>query len=91
MGCLSIFYYLILVFYSRRLRSTFAAFWLLSGGVHLLFGCAPFPVYVYKVLGWICLVAGALDRVEAKTCGYGLEDVFEADRTARAAVHEMMR
>ena len=56
MGCLSIFYYLILVFYSRRLRSTFAAFWLLSGGVHLLFGCAPFPVYVYKVLGWICLV-----------------------------------
>ena len=37
------------------------------------------------------LVAGALDRVEAKTCGYGLEDVFEADRTARAAVHEMMR
>lgn len=56
MGCLSIYYYLILVFYSRRLRSTFAVFWLLSGGVHLLFGCAPFPVYVYKVLGWICLV-----------------------------------
>ena len=50
MGCLSIFYYLILVFYSRRLRSTFAAFWLLSGGVHLLFGCAPFPVYVFSFM-----------------------------------------
>lgn len=55
MGCLCILYYLVLVFYSRRLRSTFAAFWLISGGVHLLFGCAPFPVYVYKTLGWFCL------------------------------------
>lgn len=54
-GCLCILYYLVLVFYSRRLRSTFAAFWLISGGVHLVLGCAPLPVYVYKVLGCFCL------------------------------------
>ena len=55
MGCLCILYYLVLAFYSRRLRSTFAAFWLISGGVHLVLGCAPLPVYVYKALGWFCL------------------------------------
>lgn len=55
-GCLCLLYYLILIFYSRRLRSTFAAFWLISGGVHLLFGCAPFPVCVYTILGWFCLI-----------------------------------
>ena len=55
-GCLCILYYLVLVFYSRRLRSTFAVFWLISGGVHLLFGCAPFPVYVYTALGLACLL-----------------------------------
>ena len=54
-GCLCILYYLVLAFYSRRLRSTFAAFWLLSGGVHLLFGCAPLPVSLYRALGWFCL------------------------------------
>lgn len=59
-GCLCILYYLILAFYSRRLRSTFAVFWLLSGGVHLLLGCAPFPVYVYTVLGWLCLACWIL-------------------------------
>ena len=53
-GCLCILYYLVLVFYSRRLRSTFAAFWLISGGVHLVLGCAPLPVYAYTTLGWIC-------------------------------------
>ena len=37
------------------------------------------------------LVAGALDRVEAKPGGYDLDDIFEADWAARAAVHEMMR
>ena len=37
------------------------------------------------------LVAGALDRVAAKPGGYDLEDVFEADRAARAAVYESMR
>ena len=37
------------------------------------------------------LVAGALDRVEARTGDYGLEDVFEADRAARAAVSDLMR
>ena len=55
MGCLCILYYLVLAFYSRRLRSTFAAFWLISGGVHLVLGCAPLPVYGYKALGWFCL------------------------------------
>ena len=34
-GILSILYYLILVFYSRRLRSTFAVFWVILGGAHL--------------------------------------------------------
>ena len=37
------------------------------------------------------LVAGALDRVKARTGDYGLEDVFEADRAARAAVSDLMR
>ena len=37
------------------------------------------------------LVAGALDRVEARAGDYGLEDVFEADRAARAAVSDLMR
>lgn len=51
-GSLCIVYYLILIIYSRRLRSTFAAFWLISGGVHLLLGCAPLPVYMYTMLKW---------------------------------------
>ena len=37
------------------------------------------------------LVAGALERVEARTGTYSLEDVLQADRAARAAVDEMMR
>lgn len=53
-GCLCILYYLVLALYSRRLRSTFAVFWLISGGAHLLLGCAPLPVYAYTTLGWIC-------------------------------------
>lgn len=56
LGTLCIAYYFVLAFYSRRLRSTFAAFWLLSGGVHLILGCAPFPVSAYTVLKWICIV-----------------------------------
>ncbi len=55
MGCLCILYYLVLALYSRRLRSTFAVFWLISGGAHLLLGCAPLPVYAYTMLGWICV------------------------------------
>lgn len=54
-GSLCILYYLILAIYSRRLRSTFAAFWLVSGGVHLLAGCMPLSAYVYTVCGWIYL------------------------------------
>ena len=53
-GILSILYYLILVFYSRRLRSTFAVFWVILGGAHLIIGCAPLPVYMYTVLGVLC-------------------------------------
>lgn len=59
-GILCILYYLVLVFYSRRLRSTFAVFWLIMGGVHLVFGCAPFPVWVYTLLKWICLFCWAV-------------------------------
>ena len=46
LGSLCVLYYLILVIYSRRLRSTFAVFWLLTGGAHLFFGCVPLPAYV---------------------------------------------
>ena len=37
------------------------------------------------------LVAQALDRVEAKADGCGLDEIFEADRAARCAVKERMR
>ena len=62
-GVLCILYYLMLVYHSRKLRSTFAVFWLLTGGVHLLIGCAPFPVYVYTGLAavcgvlWVCFIS----------------------------------
>ena len=54
-GVLFVLYYLILVWHSRKLRSTFAVFWLFTGGAHLIIGCAPFPVWVYTLLKWICL------------------------------------
>lgn len=59
-GILSILYYLVLVFYSGRLRTTFAVFWVILGGAHLILGCAPLPVSVYPLLelicaaGWLC-------------------------------------
>ena len=62
-GVLCILYYLMIVYFSRKLRSTFAVFWLLTGGVHLLIGCAPFPVYVYTGLAavcgvlWVCFIS----------------------------------
>lgn len=49
-GVLCVLYYLLLAWYSRRLSSTFAGFWLITGGVHLILGCAPFPVLVYRIL-----------------------------------------
>lgn len=49
-------YYLILVLYSHRFRSTFAVFWLIAGGVHLLAGCAPFPYFVYIVIYCFCII-----------------------------------
>lgn len=61
-GILCLLYYLVLVWHSRKLRSTFAVFWLFMGGAHLIIGCAPFPVYMYTFLtatcgaGWICLI-----------------------------------
>ena len=54
LGIFCVLYYLILAIYSRRLRSTFAVFWLLTGGAHLFLGCVPFPAYVKILLGWIC-------------------------------------
>lgn len=55
LGSLCVLYYLILAIYSRRLRSTFAVFWLLTGGAHLFLGCVPFPVYAENIFGGICL------------------------------------
>ncbi len=51
-GTLCILYYVMLAVYSRRLSSTFAGFWLMAGGAHLIIGCVPFPLYVYRILGW---------------------------------------
>ena len=62
-GVLFVLYYLILVWHSRKLRSTFAVFWLFTGGAHLIIGCAPFPAYMYIFLtavccaGWICFIS----------------------------------
>lgn len=62
-GVLSILYYLLLAWYSRRLTSTFAGFWLISGGAHLALGCAPFSDSVFRILkcavlaSWIIFAA----------------------------------
>lgn len=53
-GVLFLLYYLILVWHSRKLRSTFAVFWLFTGGAHLIIGCAPLPAYMYTFLAVIC-------------------------------------
>lgn len=53
-GILCLLYYLVLVWHSRKLRSTFAVFWLFTGGVHLIIGCAPLPAYMYTLLAVIC-------------------------------------
>ena len=55
-GILCIVYYLVLVFYSGRLRSTFSVFWVITGGVHLLLGCMPLSAYVYTILKVLCIV-----------------------------------
>ena len=49
-GVLSVLYYLLLAWYSRRLTTTFAGFWLITGGVHLALGCAPFSVSAFRIL-----------------------------------------
>ena len=49
-GVLCVLYYLLLAWYSRRLSSTFAGFWLITGGVHLILGCATFPVLGDRIL-----------------------------------------
>lgn len=56
-GILCILYYLVLAVYSRKLRSTFAVFWVITGGVHLGIGCAPFSAFTYRCLGVACLAA----------------------------------
>lgn len=53
-GILCVLYYVILACYSRKLRSTFAVFWLLCGGVHLIAGCAPLSEYMYTILARVC-------------------------------------
>lgn len=60
MGILCLTYYMVLAFYSRRLKSTFAAFWLINGGMHLLLGCMPLSVYMYAVLGFFVLACWIL-------------------------------
>lgn len=54
-GVLCIMYYVALAVYSHRLRSTFALFWAICGGVHLILGCAPLSVFTYRILGVIVL------------------------------------
>ena len=56
-GVLCFLYFLLLAWYSRRLISTFAGFWLITGGVHLILGCAPFSDHVYQILK--CAAAAA--------------------------------
>lgn len=58
-GCFSIGYYLVLVGYSRRWNTTFAGFWLLLGGVHLIVASSPVPhplraaFFMLALLFWI--------------------------------------
>ena len=56
-GVLSVLYYLLLECYSRRLTSTFAGFWLISGGVHLTLGCAPFSDPALRILKYAVIAA----------------------------------
>lgn len=53
-GTVFILYYFVLALYTHRLRSTFALFWVMAGGVHLICGCAPFSAHTYHIQGWIC-------------------------------------
>ena len=59
-GVVCVLYYVILAAYSKRLRSTFAVFWLLCGGVHLVLGCAPLSAYMYTILGALCIMGWIL-------------------------------
>ena len=55
MGCLCILYYLVLALYSRRLRSTFAVFWLISGGGPLVAGWGALPRFAGNMLRVVCV------------------------------------
>lgn len=59
-GVLSVLYYLLLAWYSRRLTSTFAGFWLISGGAHLTLGCAPFSDSVFLIMKYVVIAAWIL-------------------------------
>lgn len=66
-GVLCILYYLILVVYSRRLKVTFAGFWLIAGGAHLICGCAPFPFLRGRaVCALVCVIWIFFFAVEAR-------------------------
>lgn len=54
-GIAGIIYYVTLLVYSGRMRSTFSGFWLGFGGVHLLMGCAPFSVSTYQMFAGVVL------------------------------------
>lgn len=75
-GILCILYYLMLVWHSQKLRSTFAVFWLFVGGAHLVIGCAPLPVYVYTFLTavcgvcWLCLITVEIKIFSGMYSGY---------------------
>lgn len=62
-GVVCVLYYVLLGAYSRRLTSTFAGFWLISGGAHLILGCAPFSDPVWQMMkpavaaAWILFAA----------------------------------
>lgn len=59
-GVFCVLYYIILAVYSRKLRSTFAVFWLFGGGVHLILGCMPLPLYILQFLKVLCILCWAV-------------------------------
>lgn len=76
MGIFCMLYYTVIAVYSHRLRSTFALFWAICGGVHLILGCAPLPAYTYRFLavavpvGWaaICFLEFNILRAMYSRC-----------------------
>ena len=59
-GIFGIAYYLILAVYSKKWNSTFAGFWLVTGGAHFILWCAPLSSNIKKGIFVICLCGWAL-------------------------------